>query len=98
MFNMDSFTEVDQARDLAKVFDTVELSSDPDLRRRGTFVTVDHPVRGKFVMPGFIVKMSQSHVPVTASPMLAAHNEAVYGGLLGLSTERLAELRDNGVI
>ncbi len=80
------------------VFDTVELSSDPDLRRRGTFVEVDHPVRGKFVMPGFIVKMSQSHVPVRASPMLAADNEAVYGGLLGLSTERLAELRDNGVI
>src|SRR5688572_22777487 len=80
------------------VFDTVELSSDPDLRRRGTFVEVDHPVRGKFVMPGFIVKMSQSHVPVRASPMLAADNEAIYGGLLGLSTERLAELHENGVI
>jgi formyl-CoA transferase len=80
------------------VFDTVELSSDPDLRRRGTFVTVDHPVRGEFVMPGFIVKMSQSHVPVRASPILAADNEAVYGGLLGVSEEKLAELRDNGSI
>jgi formyl-CoA transferase len=80
------------------VFDTVELSSDPHLRRRGTFVTVTHPVRGEFVMPGFVVKMSRSHVPVTASPLLAADNEAVYGGILGLTSEKLAELRADGVI
>jgi len=80
------------------VFDTVELSSDPHLRRRGTFVSVVHPVRGEFVMPGFIVKMSRSHVPVRASPVLAADNESVYGGLLGLSPEKLTELRDSGVI
>jgi formyl-CoA transferase len=80
------------------VFDTVELSNDPHLRRRGTFVSVTHPVRGEFVMPGFVIKMSESHVAVRASPLLAADNEAVYGGLLGVGTERLAELRANGVI
>jgi formyl-CoA transferase len=80
------------------VFDTVELSGDPDLRRRGTFVSVTHPVRGEFVMPGFVVKMSDSHVPVRASPMLAADNEAVYGGLLGLTAEELARLREAEVI
>ncbi len=80
------------------VFDTVELSSDPHLRRRGTFVSVTHPIRGEFVMPGFMVKMSRSHVPVCASPLLAADNEAIYGGLLGVEPQRLAELRENGVI
>jgi formyl-CoA transferase len=80
------------------VFDTVELSGDPDLRRRGTFVSVTHPVRGEFVMPGFVVKMSQSHVPVRASPLLAADNQAIYGGLLGLSDEKIAELQASGAI
>ena len=80
------------------VFDTVELSSDPDLRRRGTFVTVTHPVRGEFVMPGFVVKMSESNVPVRASPLLAADNDAIYGGLLGLSKEEIAGLQASGAI
>ena len=80
------------------VFDTVELSGDPDLRRRGTFVSVTHPVRGEFVMPGFMVKMSRSHVPVRASPLLAADNQAIYGGLLGLTNEKIAELQANGAI
>ena len=80
------------------VFDTVELSNDPHLRRRGTFVSVTHPVRGEFVMPGFVVKMSRSNVPVRASPLLAADNEAIYGGLLGVTPAKLAELRENGAI
>ena len=80
------------------IFDTVELSADPDLRRRGTFVNVNHPIRGDFVMPGFIVKMSDSHVPVRASPVLAADNQAVWGDLLGVSADELAELQRRKVI
>jgi formyl-CoA transferase len=80
------------------IFDTVELSTDEALRKRGTFVTMKHPTRGEFVMPGFVVKMSGSHVPVAASPLLAADNEAVYGGLLGVSAEELGELRKKQVI
>jgi formyl-CoA transferase len=76
------------------IFDTVELSSDPHLRERGTFVTVNHPARGEFVMPGFPVKMSDCHVPVEAAPLLGAHNEDVYGKLLGLSEQELKALRD----
>jgi formyl-CoA transferase len=80
------------------VFDTLELSEDPDLRRRGTFVTVDHPRRGRFTMPGWPVKMSGSQVAVTAAPLLGAHNRAVYGELLGLDEAELARLESEGVI
>ncbi len=62
------------------------------------FVTVDHPVRGEFTMPGWPVKMSDSHVPVVTSPLLGQHNEAVFGELLGLAPDQVAELREEKVI
>jgi formyl-CoA transferase len=75
------------------VFDTMELSDDPHLRRRGAFVTVKHPVRGDFLMPGWPVHMSASHVPIEAAPLLGADNNAVYGGLLGLSGDEIEALK-----
>ncbi|MGH7040045.1 MAG: CaiB/BaiF CoA transferase family protein [Stellaceae bacterium] len=80
------------------VMDTMELSNDPDLNRREIFVTVKHPVRGDFKMPGWPVKMSASKVPITAAPLLGAHTEEVYGSLLGLSREEVAELRKDKAI
>ena len=80
------------------VFDNVELQNDPFLRERGMFVEVEHPVRGKFVMPGFPVKMSNSHVPVTPAPLLGQHSEEVLGEVLGYSPEKVAKLREEQVI
>jgi formyl-CoA transferase len=80
------------------VMDTMELSNDPELNRREIFVTVKHPVRGDFKMPGWPVKMSGSKVPITASPLLGADTDAVYSSLLGLSKEELAKLRQEKAI
>jgi len=80
------------------IFDTAELSSDPHMRKRGVFVTVQHPVRGDFTLPAFPVKMSKSEVPVVCSPLLGAHTETVYGELLGLSKEDVARLRSEKVV
>jgi formyl-CoA transferase len=80
------------------VMDTMELSEDPGMREREIFVTVDHPVRGAFTMPGWPVKLSRSHVPVTAAPLLGADNEAVYGSWLGYTREQLADLKEEGAI
>jgi formyl-CoA transferase len=79
-------------------FDTVELSQDPDLRARGTFVAVDHPVRGEFVLPGSMIKLSASHVPVTSAPALGAHSTEVYRDIAGLSEVEIASLRTQGAI
>jgi formyl-CoA transferase len=80
------------------VLDTGELMSDASMRAREIFVEVDHPVRGKVTIPGWPVKMSQSYVPVTASPLLGAHNAEVYAQWLGLSTRDLDMLKQDGVV
>ena len=80
------------------VMDTMELSEDENLRAREIFVTVDHPVRGAFTMPGWPVRLSRSHVPVTPAPLLGADNEAVYGSWLGYTREQLADLKEEGAL
>jgi len=80
------------------VLDTQELLDDPALRRSGAVVTVAHPTRGSFTMPAWPVRMSDSHVPVQAAPLLGADTAAVYGGLLGLDSEAIECLRRKKVI
>lgn len=80
------------------VFSTDELINDPYLRERGMFATVDHPVRGEVTMPGWPVKMSASHVPIAAAPLLGQDNRRVYGELLGVSAEQLEALHAEEVI
>jgi len=80
------------------VLDTAELLADPHLRKRGMFVTIDHPVRGKVTIPGWPVKMSNSFVPVKTSPLLGQHNEEIYGRWLSLAPEDVSKLEEQGII
>jgi formyl-CoA transferase len=75
------------------VFDTMELSKDAHLRKRGTFVTFEHPQRGPLTIPGNMIKLSDSPVKVVSPPLLGADNQAIYGDLLGLSTAEMDQLR-----
>ena len=59
------------------IFDMQDLLENPHLRKRGTFVTVEHPLRGAVTIPGWPVKMSESHVPVRSAPLLGAHTQEV---------------------
>lgn len=80
------------------VLDSVELLNDPHMRERGMVVTVDHPARGKFTMPGCPIRLEDSPVEVKASPLLGQHNDEVYGKLLGMTAADLAQLKEQGVV
>ena len=75
-----------------------ELAEDASLRATGTMVEVDHPTRGQFTLPGWPVKMSDSHVAVDRSPLLGEHNAAIYAEWLGLGARDLEELKSQGII
>ncbi|MBV9326451.1 MAG: CoA transferase [Chloroflexi bacterium] len=80
------------------VYDTAELANDPFLRKRGMFATVQHPQRGDFTMPGWPVKMSSSHVPLRAAPLLGQDNASVFAELAGCNAGELRELQAARVI
>jgi formyl-CoA transferase len=80
------------------ILDSLELLNDPHMKERGMVVTVDHPVRGKFTMPGCPIKLEDSPAEVTAAPLLGQHNGEVYSEMLGLSEAELARLKQEGIV
>jgi len=81
-----------------KVLDSVELLNDPHLRERGMVVTVPHPTRGEFTMPGCPVKLEDSPVEVKRAPLLGEHNNQVFSEYLGFDAAEVERLKQEGVI
>jgi formyl-CoA transferase len=80
------------------VRDLMEIRDDPEMQRRGIITAVEHPVRGTTLMPGWPVRMSESDVPVTTSPLLGEHVAEVYAEWIGLGGDKLAELERDGIV
>ncbi|MBU2581012.1 MAG: formyl-CoA transferase [Alphaproteobacteria bacterium] len=74
-----------------------ELAEDMSLRETGTIVEVDHPERGKYLSVGCPIKMSDSPVEVTRSPLLGEHTAEILGQVLGYSAEEIESLKEAGV-
>jgi formyl-CoA transferase len=81
------------------IYRAPDMLEDPQFVARQSLVTVDHPQIGRVRMQNAAPKLSATPGGVwSPSPQLGEHNAAVYGGLLGMDTQRLASLRDAGVI
>jgi formyl-CoA transferase len=78
------------------VLDSGEVLCDPSLLASGMLVSLDHPDRGRFVMPGNPVRLSASPTTVTRAPLLGEHNAEVYGRWL--SADDIDALKRDGVI
>lgn len=80
------------------VLNAPELLSEPQLHARGFFVELDHPDVWPVSYPGTPVRVDGAGpVGWTVAPTLGQHNEAILGGVLGLSEAEIAELYSTGV-
>ena len=80
------------------LLDISDFANDPAYMDQGIIVEVDHPVRGKVKMPGFVPRMSGNRIEYKPSPGLGEHNGEIYGEILGLTEEEITELREKKVI
>jgi len=86
----------------AEVRNTDQAVRDPRVVARGETVRLTHPKYGDVddvYGMGMPLKFSGATVGFDQPPPdVGEHNEAIYGGLLGYSADRIAELRRDGVI
>ncbi len=80
-------------------YSVADIFTDPHVAARGDIVAVDDPVIGPVRMQGVYPRFSRTPAAIPAgAPRLGAHNDEVYGGLLGLSEAERAALAREGVI
>jgi len=75
-----------------------ELAEEPSLRETGTIVDVEHPERGNYLSVGCPIKLSDSEVEVTRSPLLGEHTDEILAEVLEYSADEIAEIRESGAI
>lgn len=72
---------------------------DEQVNFRDMIVEVDHPLAGKLKMPGVPIKLSETPGEIrTAAPLLGADNETIYGKMLDLTPEEVAQLKQDKII
>jgi crotonobetainyl-CoA:carnitine CoA-transferase CaiB-like acyl-CoA transferase len=87
---------------VAPVRDPTESVADPRVVARGETLPVVHPEFGEIEglrTIGVPIVFSENDAPgLAAAPTLGQHNDEIYGGLLGYGSERVEQLRRDGVI
>lgn len=90
------FAEADVC--VGKVYDVPEVFEDPQVRHRNMAVELDHPQAGKVTHAGVAIKLSDTPGSIRSfAPSLGEHTDEVLSGV-GLSVERIAELREKRVV
>jgi formyl-CoA transferase len=75
-----------------------EIAEEPSLRETGTIVEVDHPERGSYLSVGCPIKLSDTKVEVTRSPLLGEHTDEVLSEVLGYSADEIAAIKESGAV
>ncbi|MDP2919193.1 MAG: CoA transferase [Dehalococcoidia bacterium] len=80
------------------VLDARELIEEPHLNARGIWERIPHPVAGTHAEIGPFALFSKTPLHILKpAPCLGEHNEFVFGQLLGMSREEIAELEKEGI-
>jgi formyl-CoA transferase len=82
------------------IYTIADIFEDEHYRARGMLVKHEDPEFGEYLGPGIVPKFSETpgEVRWSAPWEEGSHNRDVYGGLLGLSDEECAELKEQGVL
>ncbi len=85
---------------IAPIYSIAEIVDDPQYQARETLAEMTEPETGeRIVVPNVIPKMSATPGRIASlGPALGAHNDEIYGDLLGLSAAERAALGAKGVI
>jgi crotonobetainyl-CoA:carnitine CoA-transferase CaiB-like acyl-CoA transferase len=77
-----------------------EIASNPQMRARGFFETIEHPVVGTHALPGLPFRLSERRAGWLRlpPPTLGQHNEEVLRDVLGLGDDEIEALRSDGII
>ena len=75
-----------------------ELAQEPSLRESGTIVEVSHPERGTYLSVGCPIKLSDSVVEVSRSPLLGEHTEDILRNVLGYADDEIAAIVESGAV
>ena len=82
-----------------RIYRAPDMLADPHFAARRSIVDVPHPTFAHLKMQDVFPRMSATQGTVRwPGPPLGAHNDEVYGGLLGLSSDERARLQRDGVI
>jgi crotonobetainyl-CoA:carnitine CoA-transferase CaiB-like acyl-CoA transferase len=82
-----------------QVHDPRRMDSHPQLRARGYFEPLDHPVVGPHAVPSLPFRFaSLDRWFRTSAPTFGQHNHAILGDILGLDAASIEQLEAEGVI
>jgi crotonobetainyl-CoA:carnitine CoA-transferase CaiB-like acyl-CoA transferase len=84
---------------VAPVNPAAAVIADPQIQSREYFVAIDRAVVGTHLYPGAVARLPDTPLRADApAPLLGEHNRQVFGEILGMSDDDVAELERAGVI
>jgi formyl-CoA transferase len=82
-----------------RIYTPAEMLEDAHFKAREAIVTTMHPTFGELKMQNVAPKLSKTPGNIRRpGPELGQHNEEIYGTVLEMSPEKIAELTEKGII
>ena len=82
-----------------KIYSAPDMLEDIHFKAREAIITMPHPAFDELKMHNVFPKLSDMPGKVKwCGPELGQHNDEIYGGLLEIEKQRIAELTDKGII
>ena len=80
------------------IMSTKDLANDDHVKLREMYVELDHPQRGKWYNLGCPMKLSDSPVEVTRSPLLGEHTDEILSAVLDYGGDEIEALKAAGAL